>query len=58
MKSIDLRLSTIKPLSASYCTAQVQGNVRTRPKRVRDASETRSRRVRDAFEMRAGRVRD
>ena len=52
-----------------YGTAQVQGNVRTRQKRiqdsfkmcvslVRDACETRSRHMRDTFKMRAGRVRD
>jgi len=30
---------------AVYGTAQVQGNVQTRQKRIRDASETRSRHV-------------
>jgi len=42
----------------NYGTAQVQGNIQTHQKHVRDASETRSRCVRDAFETRAGRVRD
>jgi len=41
-----------------YGTAQVQGNVQTCQKHVRDVYETCSRRERDSFETRAGCVRD